>query len=129
MTAMNDDTPVLVVDDDPPTQKLLETLMRRQGFGARIVSDGAEAIDCLRDGEFACVILDLMMPAVGGIDVIDYLAAERRRTPVIVCTAAGGRSTDGLDRSIVRAIVRKPFDIDELAALVTELVNERVRRD
>lgn len=95
--------------------------MKRQGLPTHIVSNGAEAIASLRKGDFACIILDLMMPSVGGYDVIDYLAAEHRSVPVIVCTAAGARSTAGLKGGVVRAVVRKPFDIDELAALVTSL--------
>ncbi len=113
---------MLVVDDDPPTQKLLEALMKHQGLESRIVSSGAEAIDCLRQGsDFACVILDLMMPNVSGHEVIEFVAKERRGVPVIVCTAAGIRATEDLDHTVVRAIVRKPFDIDELAAIVTAL--------
>ena len=118
--------PILIVDDDEPTQKLLEALMKRQGLATRIVSNGAEAIDCLREeGEFACVILDLMMPSADGRAVIHHLANGGRRVPVIVCTAAGVRSTDGLDSGVVRAIVRKPFDIDELAAIVTAVASNQ----
>lgn len=114
--------PVLVVDDDLPTQKLLEALMKRQGLQSRIVSNGAEAIAALQaDADFACVILDLMMPAVGGNAVIEFIAKEGRNVPVVVCTAAGGRATETLDSNIVRAVVRKPFDIDELAAVVMAL--------
>ena len=96
--------------------------MKHQGLRSTIVSNGVEAIALLQqDGQFACIILDLMMPTVNGREVIDFLARERRSTPVIVCTAAGVRSTEGLDSAVVRAIVRKPFDIDELAAIVTAL--------
>lgn len=99
--------------------------MKRQGLAARSVSNGAEAIDCIKaDGNFSCIILDLMMPTVGGREVIDFLVRERRDLPVIICTAAGVRSTDGLDSSVVHAIVRKPFDIDELAAIVTALARK-----
>jgi len=114
--------PVLVVDDDEPTQKLLDALMKRQGLPTRIVSNGAEAIERIREEKsFACIILDLMMPAVSGHEVIDFIVKEGHDIPVIVCTAAGTRVTDGLNSSVVRAIVRKPFDIDELAAIVTAL--------
>lgn len=119
---MSEARPVLLVDDDPPTQKLLEALMKRQGLPSRTVSNGAEAIACIeKDGNFSCIILDLMMPTVGGREVIAFLGRERRDLPVIICTASGARSTDDLDTSVVRAIVRKPFDIDELAAIVTAL--------
>ena len=118
---MEETRPVLVVDDDLPTQQLLQALMKRQGLPTHIVSNGAEAIESIREREFSCIILDLMMPSVGGYDVIDFLAAEPRHIPVIVCTAAGKRSTEGLNSGVVRAVVRKPFDIDELAAIVASL--------
>ncbi len=120
-----DDHTILIVDDDEPTQKLLEALMSRQGLGTHVVSNGAQAIDSLRDGQFACVILDLMMPAVGGQDVINYLDREQPTVPVIVCTAAGRRTIETLDGKAVRAVVRKPFDIDELAAIVSRLLAEK----
>lgn len=114
--------PVLIVDDDLPTQKLLEALIRHQGLESRIVANGADAIACLRrDANYACVILDLMMPAVSGHEVIEFVGRERLDVPVIVCTAAGVRATENLDSDVVRAILRKPFDIDELAAILTAL--------
>ncbi len=57
---------ILVVDDDLPTQKLLEALMRRHGLNTQIAGNGGEAIEQLRKTDFACIILDLMMPVTGG---------------------------------------------------------------
>ena len=113
---------ILIVEDDPPTQMLLETLMQRSGYDYVSAGNGAEAIDLLSKREFTAVILDLMMPEVGGFDVIDFLAREPRRLPVIVCTAAGVDKTAELAPGVVGAVLRKPFDIDELMATLTELV-------
>jgi len=115
---------VLIVDDDQPTQQLLEAVIRRIGFTSAIASNGQMAIDLLNErDDFRCVILDLMMPAVDGISVIAHMAKTNRRTPVIVCTAAAARTFPELDPAIVRAIIRKPFDVEELSAAVAGLVD------
>jgi CheY-like chemotaxis protein len=110
--------PILVVDDDDPTQKLVQALLHRHGYTTVLASNGREAIDLLRIRKFAGIILDLMMPSVGGIDVIEFLAAEAMPTPVIVCTAAPPRRTADLDPVHVKAVIRKPFDIDDFIATV-----------
>lgn len=113
--------PILIVEDDPPTQMLLETLMQRYGFGSVTAGNGAAAIDQLAAHDFTAVILDLMMPEVGGGDVINYLARENRRVPVIVCTAAGLDKTSEFAPGIVGAVLRKPFDIEVLMATIFDL--------
>lgn len=113
--------PVLIVEDDPPTQMLLETLMQRYGFGSVTAGNGAAAIDLLTARDFTAVILDLMMPEVGGGDVIDFLAREQRRVPVIVCTAAGLDKTREFAPNVVGAVLRKPFDIEVLMSTIFDL--------
>ena len=113
--------PVLIVEDDPPTQMLLETLMQRYGFGSVTAGNGAAAIDLLAARDFTAVILDLMMPEVGGGDVIDFLAREQRRVPVIVCTAAGLDKTREFAPDVVGAVLRKPFDIEVLMSTIFDL--------
>lgn len=112
---------VLIVDDDQPTQQLLAALMRRNGFDSVVCANGAQAVTALGTTEFAVIILDLMMPEVDGQAVIEYVSREKENVPVIVCTAAGPRRTDAIDSKVVRAIVRKPFDIDHLSKLVASL--------
>lgn len=112
---------ILIVEDDPPTQMLLETLVRRDGYESVTTGDGKAAIEQLASRDFVAVVLDLMMPEVGGGDVIDFVARQEKRVPVIVCTAAGNARTEQLDRGVVRAVVRKPFDIEELMATINRL--------
>ncbi len=118
---------LLIVEDDPATQQLLVTLMRRNGFSSVVTKNGAEAIHTLTTTDFAAVILDLMMPGVDGQAVIDFISREKETIPVIVCTAAGPRLTDLIDSKVVKAIVRKPFDIDQLSALVAALTKQSDR--
>ena len=109
---------ILVVDDDDPTKKLVEALLHRHGYATVLASNGREAIDMLRARTFAAIILDMMMPSVGGADVIDFLVAESMRVPVIICTAAPQQKTVDLDPAYVKAVIRKPFDIDDFIATV-----------
>src|ERR1043165_7702858 len=113
--------PILIVEDDPPTQMLLETLMQRYGYGSVTAGNGAAAIDLLSTHEFTAVILDLMMPEVSGGDVLDFLVRQGKHVPVIVCTAAGIDKTRELAQGIVGAVLRKPFDIDVLMSTIFEL--------
>jgi DNA-binding NtrC family response regulator len=114
---------VLIVDDDEPTQKLIEALMRRNGLLTLVAQNGAAAIEILaqRD-DLRCVILDIMMPEVGGPAVIEYMKTNRHKVPVVVCTAAMQRTMPVFDADIVRATFQKPFDIDQLTSTVLELV-------
>lgn len=105
---------ILIVEDDEPTQRMLQAILRRSAFASETTSNGAGAIERLREKRYAAVILDMMMPEVGGIDVIEFLRGAAEVPPVIVCSAAGPRALANLDRTIVRAVVRKPFDIEEL---------------
>ena len=113
---------VLIVEDDAPTLMLLETLMQRSGYSYVSAGNGAEAMDLLSKREFTALILDLMMPEVGGVDVIDFLARDQRHMPVIVCTAAGLDKTAELAPGVVGAVLRKPFDIEVLMSTLSELV-------
>jgi CheY-like chemotaxis protein len=119
---------VLIVEDDEPTQLLLVALMRRNGLDSVVAANGAEAINLLMSRDFAVVILDLMMPTVDGQEVIEYVAREKETIPVIVCTAAGPRTTDAIDSKVVKAIVRKPFDIDDLSAIIASVTKEPLPR-
>lgn len=111
--------PILVVEDDEPTQNLLRAVLRRCGYASEMASNGREAIALLQTNPYALVLLDMMMPEVGGSDVITFLAGSVSPVPVIICSAAGPAALSGLDPAVVKAVIRKPFDIDQLAAAVT----------
>jgi DNA-binding response OmpR family regulator len=118
---------VLVVDDEPAIRALVAKIVQRSGFEAEVARDGEEAIAKLDAHDFDVVILDLMMPRVDGYGVIDHvrkLEAERRPA-VIVVSAADGAAFRRLDGQIVHSVIRKPFDIDVLADLISAVAESR----
>jgi CheY-like chemotaxis protein len=113
---------VLIIDDDAPTRGLLTAVIVRAGLSAVVASDGAVAIDIIKSrDDLSCIVLDLMMPVVDGTAVLAHLSSVKSTVPVIVCTAVGLLQTPEFDPAIVRAVVRKPFDIEQLAAMVRSL--------
>lgn len=111
---------VLVVDDEPAIRALVAKIVERAGFAVDVAADGQEAADKVKANEYAVIVLDLMMPAMSGYEFVDFLHGRAKRPSVIVITAAAEASlTRQLDPAIVHSIVRKPFDINVLADLVT----------
>ena len=113
---------ILVADDDAALRKLIVTTLRRRRCGAiDAASNGAEAIQRLSsEPSLDALVLDLMMPAKSGWDVIDWLAghAERRPRSVIVVSAADRTILQQLDPRVVNAIIFKPFDVFQLGSYV-----------
>lgn len=114
---------VLVVDDDPAVRALLEIVGKRAGFTVDTSPDGLDALEKLREADYLIMVLDLMMPRVNGYDVVQQLAAEPRRPAIIVVTAMTGSYVAQLDPQVVHSIVRKPFDVDMMAAILTSVAS------
>lgn len=113
---------VLVVEDDPAICTLIEALLRRRGYGCDVVHDGNDAICRLRQSSYTAVLLDLMLPGTFGFDVIRFLHAERpaMTARVVVMTAASSATLRDFDMNSVRAVLRKPFDIQRLVDHVND---------
>jgi CheY-like chemotaxis protein len=114
--------PILIVDDDEPTRNLLRAVLGRYGYAIEVASNGRQAIALLQTEQYAAVVLDIMMPEVGGHDVVTFLAGTPTPVPVVICSAAGPAALSGFDPKVVKAVVRKPFDIDQFVAAVASII-------
>jgi DNA-binding response OmpR family regulator len=113
---------VLLLEDDISMQRLVSTLLRREGFQVDVVSNGNAAIESLERNEYVTLLLDLMMPIEGGMTVIQRL---RKTKPdllkrVILLTASP-ESVLTKVRTEVHGIVNKPFQPEQLIAAVRGL--------
>lgn len=123
---------VLVVDDEPPIRALIAKIVERAGYPVDIARDGEEAIAKLDAALYDVLVIDLMMPNIDGYDVVNHLRDQGGPRPAIIVITAGDSSAiRQLDGSIVHSVVRKPFDIDVLADLITAaaqtMENERAK--
>lgn len=111
---------ILVVDDDDAIRRLVGTVLRRQKYETEDASNGLEAMEKLSARSFDAVFLDLMMPIRDGYDVVTYLRGREDRPYVVVMTAAGTKGTRNLDPEVVRRILYKPFDIQDVIVAAAE---------
>ncbi len=109
---------VMVVDDDPDIREAVQDILSFEGYTVVQADNGREALDLLsqREPVRPCIILlDLMMPVMDGEELVGLLQKdpELSRLPVILVTASGRSAFTG-----VRAIIKKPFEMDELLSAV-----------
>ncbi len=112
----------MVVDDEPTIREVMTTYLQRDGFRVDTASTGTEAVEMLRRGLPDLLILDLMLPGVGGLNILKELRANSN-VPVIVLTAR----TEEADRIIGLELgaddyVSKPFSPRELVARVKSVL-------
>jgi two-component system copper resistance phosphate regulon response regulator CusR len=127
---MTDQAQILVVDDDAPIRALVTKILERAGHVVDNARDGEEAIEKLDRGSYAVLVIDLMMPKVDGYGVIAHLRQQQKRPAIIVITAGDSAAIRRLDGGMVHSVVRKPFEIDVLADLVSaaaKLSDEQAR--
>lgn len=117
--------PVLVADDEPHIGRIIKTKLEQGPFRVTLVYDGQEALDALERaagdpggdrggdaGAFRLLILDLMMPRVSGLDVLERVRADDRwkRLPCLILTAAGqDHREDDARRRGADDFMTKPF--------------------
>jgi len=113
---------VLVIDDDVELCSLVSRFLVREGFQIDAVNGGAQGIERALSGDYALVVLDVMMPEMSGFDVLRRIRAESPM-PVLMLTARG----DALDRVLGLEMgaddyLPKPFSPPELAARIRAIL-------
>jgi DNA-binding response OmpR family regulator len=126
---------LLLVDDDVELCEILTEYFSAEGFDVESVHDGPRGLDRGRSGEHALVILDLLLPGMRGLDVLQQLRADSN-VPVLILTARG----EDVDRILGLELgaddyLPKPFNSRELMARVRAILrrarpsNEGIRID
>ena len=108
---------ILIVEDTCDLADAIAGRLRKLGHAVDTVEDGEEADELLRREQYHLVVLDLMLPGIGGKEVLSRLRRRRTRTPVLVLTARSGvdDKVGLLDQGADDYLV-KPFDFRELEA-------------
>ena len=115
---------VLVADDDPMILRLLETALGAAGHDVLTANDGREALNQLQNELPDIVILDGMMPEVGGLEVLQFLKGrdDTRDLPIVLMTARAEEEdiAQGLEMGATEYLV-KPFPPKIIVELVSRL--------
>jgi DNA-binding response OmpR family regulator len=119
---------LLIVDDDVELCALLIERLAEDGFDLSAVHNGIDGLEVASNGSYSLVILDVMLPRMGGIDVLKQLRA-RSSVPVLMLTARG----DDIDRIIGLEVgaddyLPKPFNPRELVARIKAILRRMDER-
>jgi two-component system response regulator MprA len=114
---------VLVVDDDPQLREALTRALELDDYRVSTASNGVKALEAVSQNRPDVMVLDVMMPYVGGLDVCRTLRSKNDRLPILVLTARDevGDRVAGLDAG-ADDYLTKPFALEELRARLRALL-------
>lgn len=119
---------ILLAEDDELIIKVLERKITKDNIGeVTLAKDGRVALECIKNQKFDLIITDMMMPYLGGLEIIHYVRDTLKlTTPIIVLSAAD------LDEQVMEAFeagaddfMSKPFNPNELAMRIKKLMIRR----
>lgn len=113
----------LIVEDDASLGKLLSHAFKKAGITALCVSTAEEASIELASKPIDYALIDVTLPGTSGMYVIEAIRQleKARRPAVILMTATRANILDKIDRSVVKAVMFKPLNVDALVAFVAKL--------
>jgi DNA-binding response OmpR family regulator len=119
---------ILVVEDDVPVASMLERGLRLAGYEVAVAPDGVTGRERWSGGGFDLIVLDVMLPRLGGVDLCRTMRAAGDGTPVVLLTAREDNELrrEGLAAG-ASAYVTKPFVYADLLALIGGLIGSGSR--
>jgi two-component system, OmpR family, response regulator len=117
---------ILIVDDDPAICDYMQTLLEKDGFAVRTLSDPTTVEDEIRQKTYHVIILDLMMPKLDGIEVLKRIRALDSDIAVVMFTAhpnldsaVASMKLDAVD------YIKKPFNVDEFREVLARVMKKK----
>ncbi len=120
---------IFIVDDDPAVRDSLQQLLESIGFTVETYGSGESFLD--REGSLdrACVLLDLKLPGLNGLEVLEILAAQHSDACVILITGHGGAATKARATRVgAAAMLEKPLRDELLLSTILSVFEHRQER-
>jgi CheY-like chemotaxis protein len=109
---------ILLVDDDPNLLEIFKEGLEDLSFTVITANNGLEAKNILATTKIDCLVTDITMPEMNGVELVTYLRGEDIILPVFFITGYLDYSREVLHALRPKAVIFKPFDIEEAALLV-----------
>ncbi|HQR29984.1 MAG TPA: sigma-54 dependent transcriptional regulator [Anaeromyxobacteraceae bacterium] len=118
---------VLIVDDETNIRRVLSAMLTRDGYEVTAAADGEQALAAMHRAPIDVVVTDLVMPRMGGLELLKAIGATYPDVPVILITAHGTVDT-AVEAMKAGAFdyITKPFDQDDLRTVIGKAVRARV---
>ena len=117
---------ILIIDDDPKLRKTLSDILRAKGYKTLAAKDGTEGLELLKQYSVDVVLIDLGLPDIPGIEVLNTVKASCPSTEAIILT--GNATLDSAIEATNRgafSYLQKPYDIDQLILHIKRAVEKR----
>jgi CheY-like chemotaxis protein len=117
---------ILVVEDDPLMSRMYQKIFTFEGYDVDMASDGQEGLDKARETKPTLILLDVMMPKLNGLQVLEKLKAdpETKGIPVVMLTNLAGEqdAESALTKGAIKYIIKSEHDPKEVADMVKEIL-------
>jgi len=116
---------ILFVDDDKNMRLLYEKVFSKEGYGVILAASSEEALDIIAKGEkIDLIVLDIKMKGQSGLELLENLAKEKNKIPVILCTAYSSYQDDYASWFADSYVVKSP-DLSELKKEIRRLLEKK----
>jgi CheY-like chemotaxis protein len=121
-------TKILIVEDDPVMVRMYRQAFEHEGMEVMVANDGLEGLAAAKSFKPDMIVLDIMMPTMSGMQVLDALKAEpeTERIPVLVFTNLSGRQD--LDEVLAKGAIAAVEKAEKTPKQIVELVKQEINR-
>ncbi|HIJ95104.1 MAG TPA: sigma-54-dependent Fis family transcriptional regulator [Desulfuromonadales bacterium] len=117
---------ILVADDEESMRWVLSKALKRKGFDVDLAHDGRQALELIKDNCYDLAILDIKMPGISGLDLLDKVQESKKDLLVVIMTAEASmrNAVEAMKRGAYDYIT-KPFDLDVIDAIIEKVTRAK----
>ncbi len=120
---------ILIAEDEVLMLKALEFKLKKDGYQVDVAADGREAMEKIKSNTYDLVLTDIMMPFVGGMEILSYIKNDpiKKNTPVLLISAVGLENVvlEGFELG-AEDFIYKPFNLNELSVRIKRHIKQNV---
>jgi twitching motility two-component system response regulator PilH len=124
---------ILITEDDPLMSRVYQKIFTFEGYEVITAANGEEGLEKARTEKPTLILLDIMMPKMNGLQVLEKLKIdpETKKIPVIMLTNLAGQqdAENALEKGAVKYIIKSEFEPKEVAAMVKEVLSGYTRNE
>ena len=116
---------ILIVDDQQGIRLLLKEVFKKEGYTTHLAANGLDALRIVEEQTIDCVLLDMKIPGMDGLEILKHLKKQNEHLPVIMMTAFGEQDLIERAKSLgAERFFTKPFNIFDIRNEVKMILNE-----
>ena len=124
---------ILIIEDDPLMSRMYEKIFKFEGYEVEMAADGEEGLGKIKTAKPTLVLLDIMMPKMNGLQVLEKVKAdpETKAVPVVMLTNLAGQqdAEKALSMGAVKYIIKSEYEPKQVANMVKEILAGATRND